>query len=243
MILDPKRSEPWFNERLTSITGENVWCKQDEIIYNQINRQNAKLNFFYQAFEFISENSIVGDYHEFGCHRCRTFRMALLESSRHFLENEMRFFAYDSFKGLPKVETDHKFGSKWNEGSLFTSKEEFTKLITESGFKIDNIQLVEGFYNETLPLIDKEKLYFGQKASLINIDCDLYESAVPVFNHIESLIQEGTILYIDDYFTGYKGNPLKGVSLALNEWSEVSNWKLEKYRDVGYAGRSYVLYK
>ena len=33
--------------------------------------------------------------------------MTLLENSRDFLENEMRFYAYDSFKGLPKVETDH----------------------------------------------------------------------------------------------------------------------------------------
>ena len=107
MILDPKRSEPWFNERLTSITGENVWCKQDEIIYNQINRQNAKLNFFYQAFEFISENSIVVDYHEFGCHRCRTFRWYLKVVD---ISKIRYFFAYDSFKGLPKVETDHKFG-------------------------------------------------------------------------------------------------------------------------------------
>ena len=198
MILDPKRSEPWFNERLTSITGENVWCKQDEIIYNQINRQNAKLIL---RFEFISENSIVGDYHEFGCHRCRTFRMALLESSRHFLENKMRFFAYDSFKGLPKVETDHKFGSKWNEGSLFTSKEEFIKLITESGFKVDNIQLVEGFIMKLYLLLIRRNYILARKP-LINIDCDLY-SPLFVFNHINHY-SEGTILYIDDCFTGYK---------------------------------------
>ena len=241
--MDSKRSEPWFNERLTSITGQENWSKQDEIIYNQINRHTAKHNFFYQAFEFIADNSIEGDYHEYGCHRCRTFRMALLESSKHFLEKNMQFFAYDSFKGLPKLEGDHEFGSRWNEGELTTSKEEFKKLILESGFKLDNVHLIEGFYNISLPSINKEETYAGKKASLINIDCDLYESAVPVFQHIESLIQEGTILYIDDYFSGYKGNPLKGVSLALKQWQELSNWKLEKYRDVGFAGRSYVLYK
>ena len=74
--MNPKRTEPWFDERLVSITGQEKWCKQDEIISNQINRQTAKHYFYYQAFDFITDNSIDGDYHEFGCHRCRTFRMA-----------------------------------------------------------------------------------------------------------------------------------------------------------------------
>ena len=181
--MNSKRSEPWFNERLNSITGQKNWCKQDEIIYNQTNRHASKLDFFYKAFEFISENSIFGDYHEFGCHRCRTFRMALLESSRHFLENKMRFFAYDSFKGLPKVEQDHEFGSRWNQGALTTSKDEFKKLILESGFKLDNVKLIEGFYDTSLFSINKEEIYSGEKASLINIDCDLYESAVPISSY------------------------------------------------------------
>ena len=32
-----KNCEPWFDERLGSITGQENWCKQDEIIYNQTN--------------------------------------------------------------------------------------------------------------------------------------------------------------------------------------------------------------
>ena len=241
--MHSKRSEPWFNERLDSITGEAHWTKNDQIISNQIKRQEAKHYFFYQAFEFIVDNSIEGDYHEFGCHRCRTFRMALLEASKHFLENKIKFFAYDSFKGLPKVEQDHQFGSRWSEGSLSTSAEEFKRLILKSGYKLDNVTLIEGFYNETLPMIKQKEFYSGRKASFINIDCDLYESAVPVFSHIDDLVQEGTILYIDDYFSGYKGNPLKGVSKALKEWQEISSWKIEQYRDVGFSGRSYIIYK
>ena len=36
--MHPKRTEPWFDERLVSITGQEKWSKQDEIISNQINR-------------------------------------------------------------------------------------------------------------------------------------------------------------------------------------------------------------
>ena len=179
-----KLSEPWFEERINSITGKENWTKEDEIVYNQNNRQKAKHYFFYQAFEFITENSMEGDYHEFGCHRCRTFRMALLEANKHFLQDKMKFYAYDSFKGLPGVEQDHQFDSRWNPGSLYTSKEKFIDLIINSGFEFKNIETIEGFYDKSLPEINHEEMYGERKASLINIDCDLYESVIPVFSHI-----------------------------------------------------------
>ena len=101
--------------------------------------------------------------------------------------------------------------------------------------------LFQGFYDQSLKNINLN-IYSNKKASLINIDCDLYESAVPIFDFIDNILQEGTILYIDDYFTGYKGNPTKGVSGALKEWNNNSKWNLESYREVGWAGRSYIVY-
>ena len=67
----------------------------------------------------------------------------------------------------------------------------------------------------------KIKKYYNP-ASFICIDCDLYESAVPVFKFIEDFIQEGTIIYLDDYWVGYKGNPTKGVSRAFKEYLKFS---------------------
>ena len=237
-ISNIKRSEPWFDTRLESITGQQEWEKKDEIIWNQIQRQTHKHEFFIKAFDFISDNKIEGNYHEFGCHRCRTFRMAMLEAKRHFLSN-MRFIAYDSFKGMPGDNTAEAFDSRWNKGNLSTSAGEFLKLIQESGFDTEKVSLVEGFYDNTL-----KNLTFAEedKAALITIDCDLYESAVPIFKILDSIAQEGTLLYIDDYFTGYKGNPLKGVSKALREWEKKSRWQIEPYREVGWAGKSYVIY-
>ena len=87
------------------------------------------------------------------------------------------------------------------------------------------------------------KMCEERKASMVTIDCDLYESALPIFGIIDKILQEGTILYIDDYFTGYKGNPTKGVSKALKDWESETGWMLEPYRDIGWAGKSYVVYK
>ena len=235
-------SEPWFNTKLSSLSGSDKWQKKDEIIWNQINRQTDKHNFYINAFDFISDNKIYGDYHEFGCHRCRTFRMAMLEAARHFL-NEMNFYAYDSFQGMPQDNNSDAFDQRWNAGMLSTSKEKFRRLIKESGFNEEKVFTIEGFYDETLQNLNFEKMLGGKKASLVAIDCDLYESAVPIFDVLDQLLQEGTIIYIDDYFTGYKGNPKKGVSKAMKEWEKITPWLLESYRDVGWAGKSYIVYK
>jgi hypothetical protein len=71
----------------------------------------------------------------------------------------------------------------------------------------------------------------------------LYESAVSVFEFIDNILQVGSILYVDDYFAGYKGNPKKGVSLALSQWQQKSDWEICEYRDVGWAGKSFIVYQ
>ena len=57
---------------------------------------------------------------------------------------------------------------------------------------------------------------------MATIDCDLYESAVSVFQFLDPLLQEGSVLYIDDLFAGYRGSPEKGVTKAFLEWQSRS---------------------
>ena len=59
-------------------------------IFNQRNRHRQKYQFYVNVFDFLNESSIAGDYFEFGCHRVRTFRMALTEARRHHM-TDMRF--------------------------------------------------------------------------------------------------------------------------------------------------------
>ena len=61
-----------------------------------MNRQAQKLAFFVNAFDCLYGNRVEGDYFEFGCHRGRTFRMALTEARRRHFDG-MRFVAFDSF--------------------------------------------------------------------------------------------------------------------------------------------------
>lgn len=80
-IIESLPSEPWV--RLADGKELANWGKEEEITYNQINRQAEKYLFYRRAFDYLTCNEISGDYHEYGCHRCRSFRMALTEARLH----------------------------------------------------------------------------------------------------------------------------------------------------------------
>jgi len=241
VIIKPMAGEPWVQLGTgASLAG---WSHEDEIVYNQTNRQMEKLRFYQRTFDFLKENRVTGDYYEFGCHRVRTFRMALTEARRHNLA-DMRFVAFDSFEGLPPSTT--KSGTSvdiWQPGVLSTSKEEFLQIIKEHGIYVDNVETVKGFYNDSLTK-DLSAAFAGRKnkAAMVTVDCDLYESAIPVFNFVEPLLQEGSVIYIDDMFVGFKGNPNKGVAKAFREYREHSQWHFIEHLHVGWPGRSFIAY-
>jgi len=229
--------EPWVK----LATGQELadWGKQDEIRYNQGNRQSEKYLFFRRVFDFLHENEIRGDYHEYGCHRCRTFRMTLTEARRHNLD-QMQFWAFDSFDGLPDPTTETSV-SKWTKGALATSEAQFRDLVNEHGIYCDRVHTVKGYYaNSLTPALQKRFLDKGAMIALVTIDCDLYESAVPVFEFIEPLLQDGTVIYIDDLYVGNKGNPARGVARAFLEFQGRSRFRFIRHLDVGWWGRSYI---
>jgi len=234
-------SEPWV--KLHNSKDIEKWEKEDEICWNQTHRQRAKYEFYINAFDFLTTNNVKGDYFEFGCHRGRTFRMALTEARHHNL-TDMQFLAFDSFSGLPGNLGDHGIGNQWVGGKLVTSEDNFLEIMKEHGLFCNQIQTFPGFYDHSLndELVKNMKIS-QHLAMLVCIDCDLYESAVPVFQIIEPFLQEGSIIYIDDYWSGYKGNPERGVSKSFFEHQERSIWKFAEYLPVGYGGKSFITYK
>jgi hypothetical protein len=107
-------------------------------------------------------------------------------------------YGFDSFEGLPE---------DWRPG------------VEKGHFKMDalprvlpNVELVKGWFNESLPGFLKAKP--GQ-AAFLHIDCDLYSSTRTVFELMGGRIQTGTVLAFDEFFN-YPGWR-KGEYLALTE--------------------------
>lgn len=239
-MIKRKAEEPWVH--LDTAEDLKEWSRQDHIQWNQNNRLTEKYNFYIKAFDFIVSTQVEGDYLEFGCHRVRTFRMALTEAKHQMIQN-MRFLAFDSFKGLPQNEGAHGVG-QWEAGELTTSESDFWKIIKEHGLYTDQVKTFSGFYDESLTLDLKKQLSTDNtKAAIICVDCDLYESAIPVFHFIEEFLQDGTVIYIDDWFAGHKGNPNKGLPQAFHEFEQRSQYKFVDFLSVPWIGRSFIVYK
>lgn len=235
--IEPIPREPWVHlpdgKELAS------WDKENEIIYNQMNRQAEKALFYCRAFDYINENHVTGDYHEYGCHSCRTFRMALTEARRHRLET-MNFFAFDSFEGLPQVEEEGM--QQWYKGALNTSEDRFLQIVAEHGLYRDRVRTIKGFYNHVLTR-DLQKTFKERenKIALVAVDCDLYKSARDVLRFIEPLLQKGAVIYFDDFYL-FQGDPGKGEQLAMTEFLEYSQHRLNPFLNVGWFGKSFIVY-
>jgi hypothetical protein len=215
--------------------------KSLEVLYNQTFRQKQKMSFFQKTFDFLYGNNINGSYFEFGCHRARTFRFALRES---IIKNmNMDFYAFDSFQGLP----DHKNNFKQNawhlKGLLKTELKYFEKLIFKYR-KLRKIEIIKGFYDESLTLELKKK--FQKKkinTSFINIDCDLEISVKESLDFALNFIVNGTVLYIDDYYTTYKGDTRKGIPTIVSKLIKKHKLHFEPWHLIGGFGKSFLLYK
>lgn len=219
------------------------WNKEDEILYNQQMRQKEKLKFYRHAFEFIKSHDLPGDYFEFGCHRVRTFRMALTEARKKNIFH-MNFYAFDSFAGLPDCGNNLNHNYQYSAQLLSTSEQEFIATIRQHNLFINQVKTIKGFYQESLtPTLKAGLLNQGAKIALVTLDCSLYESFVSAFQFIEAFLQEGSVIYIDDYWVTFKGSPLQGVPRAFNEFKEKSAFGFEPYLPVGWFGKSFITYK
>ena len=81
---------------------------------------------------------------------------------------------------------------------------------------LKKVIIVEGGYHKVLTKELQRKLPL-KKASVIYIDCDLYESTVSVLNFIIPYITTGTIIAFDDWYS-FKNDPNKGEQRAFYEW-------------------------
>jgi len=168
------------------------------------------------AARFVKNNEVVGSYLEFGVWRGSTFAQFYHTFRRHQLSLPM--YAFDSFQGLPEpgaVDTLPGY-EPFRAGQFGCSVTDFMgelrgRWVPESGYTV-----VAGFYEDTLrpELYDKLEL---NRASLVWIDCVLYESARAALEFIRPLLQDGTLIMFNDFYR-FKGHPELGERRAFTEF-------------------------
>ena len=192
-----------------------------------------------KASRFIACEMIEGDYLEFGVYQGASFISSYCWLNHQFhsrssldvggvnqdadknhrmsIWNNMRFFAFDSFEGLPELSVDDKATHDFQKGQYACSAEKFRDNVIAKGVPEQKLHLVKGFFDKTCTEEThvKHKL---EKASIIWIDADLFSSTRDVLAFITPLIQDGTVIVFDDWFS-FRGNPKLGIQKAFYEWS------------------------
>lgn len=181
--------------------------------------KKQRIEVMLSAARFLNINRpIQGHYFEFGSHGANTIRYAYKYLS--FFINGY-FVAFDSFKGLPEVSKDDA-STIFFKGNLTTPLENFRKLATKrNGVPVHKLVTIEGFYSDTLNKATAKDLG-DLKASVIYVDCDLYESTRDVLTFSFDFFQQGTVLIFDDW-NCYKASPNRGERRAFYEFCSNQN--------------------
>lgn len=206
---------------------------------------------FRDATRFIDYELIEGDIIEFGVYTGRS--LALLsyyheinKKSIHPINFERKIVGFDSFTGL----SDSNNHPRWKKG-MFSINHSYhpmlnigddvsSKVIYElfKECKLSEPYIETGKFSDTLPNTINSKY---NKAALIHIDCDLYDSTKTVLSEIELILQEGTVLLFDDWFN-FKANKNKGEQKAFYEFFENQNkWSYIEYKTYATFGKSFII--
>jgi hypothetical protein len=193
------------------------------------------------AFAFARWGRLPGDYLEFGVYDGWSLTAAYHLARKHRLSG-MRFLGFDSFEGLPAMnDVDSYPFQQFTKGQLRCDQATVEKNIRRDGVDVSRVQLVKGWYRDTLHSRTRERLNL-ERAAVVWVDCDLYESTVPVLDFIVPVLQDGTVLIMDDWFL-FRAHPHRGERRAFAEWLERNpNVQVTPFVKAGWHEASFIVH-
>ncbi|MET0391431.1 MAG: TylF/MycF/NovP-related O-methyltransferase [Polyangiales bacterium] len=193
-----------------------------------------------RAWHLVSRNGTPGDYLEFGVFRGDTFKLAIRAARSSFGgAYQGRFFAFDSFEGLPDVASLAEPENVFNQAEYACSEADFRRAIASTA-RGTNVQVVKGWFDRTLTPALRDELGLREVA-IANIDCDLFESTVPCLEFIAPLVQNGTIVMFDDWYL-MRGSMKRGEAQAAEQWLRQNpHIRLVPLQHYGVAGQSFIV--
>jgi hypothetical protein len=193
--------------------------------------------------DYLVNAELPGDYAEFGVFKGTTFGYCANLFGPLF--PTMRFLAFDSFEGLPEpsgIDRVGDFSSGFFKGQFACSEEDFLHNVREIAPNLDppRIMTVPGWFDKTLNQEAAQSLHL-KKLACIWIDCDLYESTVPVLRFIVPLLSIGTVILFDDW-RSYRNLPEFSQQKACAEWlEEYPAITLTPFISFGSQGQSFTV--
>jgi hypothetical protein len=198
---------------------------------------SGQANFFWDAFAALQVNGITGDYAEFGCHHGGSFQSAYKAMAGRSVERHL--WAFDSWGSLPD---DHPRDAHpgWElEGASAGGVATFHNALKRAGVPRDAYTAVEGYYKDTLPPLGADAA--PADIALAYVDCDLYSSTVDVLEFLAPRLKHGMIVAFDDYYC-WSPTDVSGERAAMLEFLAAHpEWNFHRYKDIHWAGLSFVV--
>lgn len=194
------------------------------------------------AMDFAKWSELEGDYLEFGVYCGTRFSSAFHLAQRNGL-SAMRFYAFDSFEGLPEIRGVDAHGfQQFRRGEFACDLATFRSSVSANRVDMSRVEVVPGWYDDVLNDETRNRLPLTA-ASIVWVDCDLYESTVPVLSFITDYVQDGTVLIFDDWFC-FRGDPQRGEQRAFREWLEKNpDITASEFHKFGWHGNSFILHR
>jgi hypothetical protein len=146
--------------------------------------------------EEMIQNNIPGDFVETGVWRGGTcIYMASLFKEHGVTDRNV--WVCDSFAGLPPPNPDlypaDAGDTHYTIPELAIPLEDVQANFKRYGVLDDNVKFVKGFFKDTMPTIEVEKI------SILRLDGDMYESTIDVLEYLYPRLSVGGYCIIDDY--------------------------------------------
>ena len=216
-----------------------------------------------RAARFAACEMIEGDYLEFGVYRGDSFVTAYHTLQRHFRDriaqstggageaearrrrqvilDGMRYVAFDSFQGLPALSEEDAATPDFTAGQYAASEQEFRSTLAEHDVPADRVVVVPGWFKDTCTP-ETRRAHDLRKAAVVWIDADLYSSARTALDFVTPLLQDGTVVVFDDWFS-YRGSPYEGEQRAFREWLEglAPRWTAAEHARESWKRMSFIM--
>lgn len=167
-------------------------------------------------------NNLDGDVAE-----CGVFKGSTIVGIGYYLKttnSDKKVLGFDSFEGFSgddlnsdlsfSMTDDIKNEAKLFKNNSFERVEKKLKMVNVS----DNIELIKGYFNETLPNYSSKSFCF------VHLDCDLYEPYKYCLDFFYPRMVKGGIILFDEY-----NDPVyKKCNLAIDEFLSDKTEKLQE---------------
>jgi len=178
-------------------------CEKEHLL--EVDTFKSRRELFRHALSLLSEQGLLL---EFGTYRGDSINLLakMMPGSK--------FYGFDSFQGLPERWTVGTREGGLSTGGVLPSVR-------------DNVELVQGFFEESLPPFfarhPEEAVVFA------HIDCDLYSSTLTILDNIYSRMKVGTVLVFDEYY-----NYADWLEGEYKAWIEFCDANKVGFKYIGY---------